>query len=58
MTKNQDKSLNILRTKKAFQINQKAFFIIFKGLSLKQIKHFFLEGESLTLSILVMSRMS
>ena len=28
----------------------KAFFIIFEGLSLKQIKIFFLEGESPTLT--------
>ena len=27
----------------------KAFFIIFKGLSIKQITQIFLEGESLTL---------
>ena len=32
--------------KKAFKMKQKAFFIIFKGLSLKQIKQIFLEGES------------
>ena len=29
----------------------KAFFIIFKGLSMKQITQFFLEGESPTLRI-------
>ena len=29
----------------------KAFFIIFKGLSRKQITQFFLEGESPTLSL-------
>ena len=29
--------------------NEKSFFIIFEGLSLKQIKTFFLEGESPTL---------
>ena len=29
----------------------KAFFIIFKGLSMKQITQFFLEGESLTLKL-------
>ena len=39
----------ILRTKRALKIKQKAFFIIFKGLSVKQIKQFFLEGENLTL---------
>ena len=31
----------------------KAFFIIFKGLSLKQIKRIFLEGEILTLRSLI-----
>ena len=30
-------------------MKQKAFFIIFKGLSMKQIIQFFLEGEGLTL---------
>ena len=29
----QNKNLNILRTKRAFQVKQKVFFIIFKGLS-------------------------
>ena len=33
ITKSQDKNLNILRTKRAFDVKQKAFFIIFKGLS-------------------------
>ena len=33
MTKTQDKNLNILRTKRAFKVKQKAFFIIFKELS-------------------------
>ena len=28
----------------------KAFFILFKGMLQKQIKHLFLEGESLTLN--------
>ena len=32
--KSQDKKLNILRTKKAFEVKWKAFFIIFKGLSI------------------------
>ena len=32
-SKSQDKNLNILRTKRAFKIKWKAFFIIFKGLS-------------------------
>ena len=31
--KSQDKKLNILRTKTAFQMKQKAFSIVFKGLS-------------------------
>ena len=30
-------------------MKSKAFFIIFKGLSMKQITEIFLEGESLTL---------
>ena len=33
MAKYQDKNLNILRTKRAFKVKQKVFFIIFKGLS-------------------------
>ena len=45
----QDKNLNILRMKRVFKMKYKSFFIIFKGLSLKQIKISFLEGESLTL---------
>ena len=32
--------------KKAFKMKFKAFFIIFKGLSLKQIKQFFGRSES------------
>ena len=36
--------------KKLLRLNKKPFFIIFKGLSIKQIKHSFLEGESPTLS--------
>ena len=32
-------------------MKKKAFFIIFKGLSIKQITQFFLEGESPTLTI-------
>ena len=31
--KSQEKKLNILRTKRVFKVKQKAFFIIFKGLS-------------------------
>ena len=44
--KNQHKNLNILRTKRDFRIKQKAFFIIFKVLSLKQMKRFFGRWES------------
>ena len=47
--KSQGKNLNIMRAKWAFKMKEKTFFIIFKGLSLKQIKQFFLEGESPTL---------
>ena len=32
-------------------MKEKTFFIIFKGLSMKQITHIFLEGESPTLNI-------
>ena len=35
-----------LENKRAFKMKEKAFFIIFKGVPLKQIKKFFLEGES------------
>ena len=35
--KGRDKNLNILRTKRVFKAKQKAFFITFKGLSIKQI---------------------
>ena len=41
MTKSQDENLIILRKKRAFKRNEKAFFINFKGLSLKQIKQIF-----------------
>ena len=36
--------------KRAFKMKRKAFFIIFKGLSMKQIRYFCLEGESPTLN--------
>ena len=36
--------------KRAFKMKQKVSFIIFKGLSIKQITQIFLEGENLTLS--------
>ena len=46
-SKNQDKNLDILKTKKAFKIKQKVlFFLIFKGLSLKPKKNFFGRWES------------
>ena len=48
MAKNSRQDLNILRTNRAFKTKQKAFFIIFKGLSLKQVKQIILEGESPT----------
>ena len=44
-----DKNFNILRTKRAFKPKWKTFFIIFKGLSIKQMIQNFLEGESPTL---------
>ena len=37
------------RQKVKYLENEKAFFIIFKGLSMKQITQLFLEGESPTL---------
>ena len=37
------------KTKRAFKMKQKVFFIIFKRLSSKQIKQTFLEGEGATL---------
>ena len=49
------KNFNILRTKGAFRRKLKAFFIFFKGLSLKQIKQFCLEGEGRTLIKIVIS---
>ena len=36
--------------KRAFKMKQKTLFIIFNGISLKQIKQIFLEGESPNLS--------
>ena len=38
VTKKSRQILNILRTKRAFKVKWKIFFIIFKGLSLKQIR--------------------
>ena len=49
-TKCQDKNLNNLRTKIAIKVQQKAFLIIFKGLSLNQTEQIFLEGEYPTLN--------
>ena len=40
-----DKNLNILRTKRAFNMKQKALFKILKGLSMKQITQFFFESR-------------
>ena len=37
-----------------FKLKLKAFFTIFEGLSLKQIINFFLEGESPTLSKIIL----
>ena len=42
--------LYIWRAKKAFKVKQKAAFIIFKELSLKQIKQSLLERETPTLN--------
>ena len=50
-SKSHGKNLNVLRTKRAFKMKSKTSFIIFKGLSIKQITQNFLEGESPTLSI-------
>ena len=49
--KSYDKNLNILRTERVFKIKQKAFFNIFKRLSIKQITQIFLEGENPTLNL-------
>ena len=47
--KSQDKNLITLKTKRAFKTKLKAFVIIFKELSMKQIT-IFLEVESPTLT--------
>ena len=47
--KSRDKNLNIFRRKRYFIMKEKAFFINFKRLSMKQITQVFPEGESLTL---------
>ena len=36
---------------RAFNMKKKVFFIIFKGISMKQIRQIFLEGESPALII-------
>ena len=46
MTKKSWQNVNILRTERTFKMKQKAFFIIFNGISIKQITQIFLEGES------------
>ena len=46
MAKIHHEKLNILKTKRAFKMKLKAFFIIFKGLSMKQIIFFFRRLES------------
>ena len=47
--KSQDKKLNILRTKRAFEVKYEAFFIIFKELSVAKN---YLRPESAPLKIL------
>ena len=37
-------------------MKKKAFFIIFNGLSIKQLTHFFLEGESPTLRLFLFQK--
>ena len=48
MPKSQDENLNILRTKYI-----ENFSSLFKGLSLKEIKQFFLENEIPTLKLMI-----
>ena len=50
--KRQDKNLNILRTKRAFEVKQKAFFIIFKGLSFAKN---YLKTESAPLRVFIIN---
>ena len=45
----QDKNWNILRSKTAFKVKGKIFFIIFKELSSKQITQYFSQDKSLIL---------
>ena len=49
MTKKSKQKFKHLENRKSFQDEKKAFFIIYEGLLLKQIKQIFLEGESPTL---------
>ena len=49
--KRQDKDLNILRTKRTFNMKLKAFFITFKWLPTKQTKKTFLGRGDSTLMI-------
>ena len=51
MTKTQDKNLNILRTKRAFKVTLKAFFIIFIGISVDKNN---LRPESVPLTEIVL----
>ena len=46
MTKNSRQKFNYLENEKSYNVKEEAFLIIFKGLSLEQIKTFFLEVES------------
>ena len=52
-----DKNLNILRMERAFKMKWKAFFIIFKGLSINQIIQIFLEGETLIYFFKILSHL-
>ena len=52
MTKNSRQKFKYLEDKRAFKMKQKAFFIILKGLSLKQMKQIFWERENPTLSFI------
>ena len=58
MTKKSRQKLKYLENEKSFKGERKAFFIIFKGLSLKQIKQIFLDGKGPTLNcpIFMLSR--
>ena len=49
MPKKSRQKFKYIKNKKKFQDETKVFFIIFKGLSLKQLKQNCLEGESPTL---------